>query len=166
MFCEFSFPRSIRVNADVAVNLYVKCLERCAKKTGVEFKVFTTGNLSRTDKQIHFHTAVLPINADEKSIQRLKNALQSRWAYVANRRHHPTASTLRQGYSLVSTQDEYCSRLVVDEFPELTGDTFQGSAFKWAYNLNLEENGWLFNEDRRLGIDKIYSKKKKHHKYL
>ena len=160
LFCEFSFPRSVSVSSEEAVDKVVKCLRRCAKKTGVSFRIIPTGNLSRTDKQIHFHLIVLPIDADTNGIERLKDALQKRWAFVANRKHQPTLSTLQQGYSLVSTQEEYSRRLDVDG---VENSSFETTAFKWAYNLDHTENDWLFCEDKRLGLDIVYSKHKKFH---
>ena len=120
----------------------------------------TTGNLSRQDKQIHFHIVLLPIDALPDGIERLKDALQRRWAFVANRRHHPTLPTLFQGYSLVSTQQEYFRKLNVDG---VGSNCFQSSAYKWAYNLDRDKNDWLFCEDKRLGLDTVYSKRKKFH---
>ena len=161
LFCEFSFPRSVSVSSEEAVDKVVKCLRRCAKKTGVRFTIVPTGNLSRDDKQIHFHLIVLPIDADTNGIEKLKDALQRRWAFEANRRHHPTLSTLQQGYSIVSTQDEYCRRLDVDG---VDNSSFETTAYKWAYNLDHNKNDWLFCEDKRLGLDIVYSEKKMFHK--
>lgn len=157
LFCEFSFPRSVYVGADKAVGEVVACLRRCAKKTGVAFRIVATGNLSRQDTQIHFHIIVLPVDADAKGVERLKDALQRRWAFVANKRHHPTKKTLQQGFSIVSSQDEYWRKLNV---PEVEGNCFQSTAYKWAYNLRRDKNDWLFCEDDRLGLDTVYAKRK------
>ena len=164
LFCDLSFTRNTTVTADSAVATLVSCLKRSSRKSGVTFRVITTGNLTRTDTQIHFHVILLCCNASPLDVGRLRNVLTKRWLFLANNRHVPKNTTrVRENYCVVRSEDEYAA------FPDMKNrGKLQSLAYKWKYNFyewDYEKkelkNDDLRYEDSRLSWNVVYSPKKR-----
>ena len=164
LFCDLSFTRNTNVTADSAVATLVDCLKRSSRKSGVTFRAITTGNLTRTDTQIHFHIILLCYGATLSDVERVKTVLSKRWLFLANDRHLPTAETrVRENYCVVRSEDEYA------EFPDMKNrGKLQALAYKWNYNFykwdyvkNELKNDDLRYEDSRLSWNVVYSPKKR-----
>ena len=157
--CDFSFPRYIsermRKNPDAAADLLASCLYRIARKYKIEFRTIITGNLSRLDRQIHFHLWILAKGAGKESLDGISKGLQERWAFLANGRHRPSKRRLSEGYSRASTIQDWMESFSSngEEPSEL-----DKMSFKLSYNLNLDKNDWLWTESDKIGTpEKVYS---------
>ena len=163
--CDFSFPLHVRErmrrNTDEAAELLASCLSRIARRYRVEFNCLTTGNLTRTDQQIHFHLWILVKGVSNASLDAISEALQGRWEFLANDRRRPESKRLSEGYSIVSTMESYMEsfRRNGEEVNDL--DTMN---FKLAYNLNLDEHDWLWTENHKIyPPDRVISYHQRHH---